>query len=64
MEQPAGRPGGGPGITPTDAELQAALAEMLPLAVATMERLQHSSNSRIATAAAAELAKARGLGLW
>ena len=51
-------------MTPTDAELQAALAEMLPLAVATLERLQHSSNSRIAAAAAAELAKARGLGLW
>ena len=49
-------------MTPTDAELQAALAEMLPLAVATLERLQHSSDSRIA--AAAELAKARGLGLW
>ena len=51
-------------MTPTDAELQAALAEMLPLAVATLERLQHSGNSRIAAAAAAELDRARGLGLW
>ena len=51
-------------MTPTDAELLAQLAGMPPLAVATLERLQHSSDSRIAAAAAAELAKARGLGLW
>ena len=46
------------------AELGTALGELIPLAVAALERLQASGNPRVAAAAAAELAKARGLGLW